>query len=193
MGAKTFKLYLPNQIDPSEETHPKSEIPSPVCPYLKLEWDDSLKYGFPDKANHCYWTQKAQPVSLTHQERVCLHGAYQDCQVFAPKLEEVVLEEDYAGPTPVPSRYNFGFIGILILVIAFFIVGVLRMQVLRTVQPGSSSTPVVTATRSPSPSPKAMLTVTPTAIAIPVKAKPLTPDASKPVQSSDSSETSLSQ
>ena len=59
------------------------EVPtSPACPYLRLAWDDTIRYGYPDAANCCYKPKKAETISLTYQENVCLSGKSRECSIF---------------------------------------------------------------------------------------------------------------
>jgi LysM domain len=54
-----------------------------ACPFLGMAWDERIRYGYPHTLNYCFKPVKAQPVSLKHQELMCLGGRYLECPVFS--------------------------------------------------------------------------------------------------------------
>lgn len=60
----------------------KEEHSSPACQYLKLAWDKSIRYSYPDPANCCHKANKVQTVSLIYQEQVCLTVKCRECPIL---------------------------------------------------------------------------------------------------------------
>jgi hypothetical protein len=60
-----------------------------ICPCLKAAWDTSIRYGYPDEQNYCFKPKKARPVSLIHQEQVCITAQFYECPIYSQSAEKI--------------------------------------------------------------------------------------------------------
>lgn len=55
-----------------------------ICPFLRTIWDDTIVYGYPEDENYCHRAGKPRPISLDHQQQVCISSQFKQCSLSIP-------------------------------------------------------------------------------------------------------------
>ena len=72
----------------------KKTPPPQICPWLGLANDRDARFSYPEPANRCFASGKAEAVSLEHQTTFCLSQTHADCSRFVEPTEERLITED---------------------------------------------------------------------------------------------------
>jgi hypothetical protein len=108
-----------------------------VCPFLKAYWDETIRFGYPNKLNYCHKAQTPQPVSMAFQERVCLSAQDRLCPIYAQSTWPGELPWPIREEAPPPNhRWMIAAIALILLVFGFGTAYFLVPQ--QPILPGSS-------------------------------------------------------
>jgi hypothetical protein len=69
-----------NDIHPAANLFP--DHPAEACSFLKIKSDNSIRFGYPHRANYCHHTQPISHVPLDEQEQICLTSGHVDCSIY---------------------------------------------------------------------------------------------------------------